>query len=170
MTAAGAATNREGLILQMTADNGVTGVGEAVLRPEVPEGGAKLNDALKAIAPSIVSGEFLAADIEDFLREALGRARTAEDAAIANVLIMAADTFYSHIFARSHQQSMAEFLAGLVGQASPALEVPVNALVTASAPKDAAQIAAEARDACYGAIKLKVGMAVDASAEARRVA
>jgi o-succinylbenzoate synthase len=170
VSAAGIATRREGLILQMTADNGMTGVGEAVLRPEVTDGGAKLNEALKAIAPAVVSGEFLAADIEDFLRESLNRGRTAEDAAVANALIMAADTFYSHVFAASHDQSLAEFFAGIVGQPSPAAEVPVNALVTAWSTGEAVRQSAEAVEAGFSAIKLKVGMATNVTDEQARIA
>jgi L-alanine-DL-glutamate epimerase-like enolase superfamily enzyme len=83
---------------------------------------------------------------------------------------MAADTFYSHVFAASHKQSMAEFFAGLVGQPAPAQEVPANALVAAASPEDAARLAAEARDAGYETVKLKAGMAPDAATEARRVA
>lgn len=147
-TARGSAAAREGFIVELRSESGLTGLGEASLLP----------DAAGDI-------EAFGRSVEATLRAAIGREveaiveGTGPGPAGAAVDMAAWD-----LLARSWQRPLALVLA-----ASPASEVEVNALVTAVAPEVVYEQASAACRAGFDCLKLKVGIAASAREEIERV-
>ncbi|MBI3978171.1 MAG: o-succinylbenzoate synthase [Chloroflexi bacterium] len=150
-TAHGAEAVREGLILRLTADDGLVGLGEASPVPAV--GGGTLADALSIIAdlaPRLVGLDLAALDF-----------RRAGATAVA----CAVDTALLDLRARAAGIVVATLLGGDGGRA-----VPVNATVGVVAADGAAAAARRAVLDGYACVKLKVGVAGTAAAEIDRIA
>lgn len=150
-SARGASLHREAIVLEVTADNGLAGLGEAVLMPETPEPLALLQAAMQLLAPNLINLEphtWLATDDSD--------------AAIMAVLA-AIDVAICDLLASERGVSIANYL-----QAPARESVPVNALVTTPGP-EASDAAHAAVSDGYRCIKLKVGMERSLQAERSRV-
>ena len=155
VTARGAVTYREGLIIELTAEDGLAGLGEAAPVPEADVSGDALSRTLATLAPRLLRRQPNDFDVKALLdSDEAGRA-----------LACAVDTAACDLLARHRGVSVAHFLSP-----NAAAAVAVNALVTAPSPESAARDAAEARVAGFGAVKLKVGTAASLDEERRRVA
>ena len=155
VTALGSVTRREGLIVQMETERGRTGLGEAVLTPEVPDGGSLLKAAMAALAPRCAG-----LDLDDRPFEVEGDQGEAAAAVSAAIDVVASDAL-----ARDRGVSVAS-----LSSETAATSVPVNALISAPALAAAAVSAAAAREAGFRTVKLKIGMAASIEAECARVA
>ena len=144
VTARGAVTYREGLIIELTAEDGLAGLGEAAPVPEADVSGDALSRTLATLAPRLLRRQPNDFDVKALLdSDEAGRA-----------LACAVDTAACDLLARHRGVSVAHFLSP-----NAAAAVAVNALVTATGAAEAARAAASAGQAGYGAVKLKVGTA-----------
>ena len=148
-TASGEISHREGLILQLTTDGGIVGLGEASPHPAEPPGTLqKLTNALAEIAPRLLGIE-------------VERLEIGAPPAVA----CAIDTAACDAMAQVRGISVARLLC------ERSLDrVPVNATVAAANTAEAAGLAAAAREAGFTCVKLKVGMAASPNEERGRVA
>jgi o-succinylbenzoate synthase len=156
-TAHGRVDAREGFLLELVSETGITGCGESLPLPgfgleTAPEAG----DALESIA-RLLRGR----DARD-----LGSALDALEAHWpgAPSARAAADVALHDLAARASGRSVAEVLADA---SPPAARVPVNALLSGSEPDAIAEAARAARRAGFGTLKLKVGAQGLAADEAR---
>jgi o-succinylbenzoate synthase len=149
VTARGSATVREGFIVQLRSDSGITGLGEASL---VPDAGGDL--------------EAFARDVEASARHAVGREveALAEDRSASGPAGSAVETAAWDLLSRSWKRPLALVLAP-----SPAREIEVNALVSAGAPETVYEQASAACRAGFDCLKLKVGVGGSARDEIERV-
>ena len=148
-TAGGEISHREGLILQLTADDGIVGLGEASPYFPAPAGALReLTNALAEIAPRLLG---------------IGVERLEIDA--PPPLACAIDTAACDALAQARGISIARLLSE-----RPLDRVPVNATVAAASTAEAAELAAAAREAGFTCVKLKVGMAASLKEERGRVA
>jgi len=155
VTARGAVTYREGLIIELTAEDGLAGLGEAAPVPEADVSGDALSRTLATLAPRLLRRQPNDFDVKALLdSDEAGRA-----------LACAVDTAACDLLARHRGVSVARLLSP-----NAAAAVAVNALVTAPSAEEAVRAAAEARVAGFGAVKLKVGTAASLDEERRRVA
>jgi o-succinylbenzoate synthase len=157
-TAQAAWRTREGVILQLITEDGITGAGDVA--PLSTHGTAAQADCLAAldrIAPGLLGVDLddVASMIETMLR------REPRLAPLACAIDVAASD------ARARAAGVG--IAQLWGQAA-ARTVRVNALVDAAACGDAAKTAERAGASGFGDIKLKVGVAGSVAAEVERVA
>ena len=155
-TSRGTFAYREGLVLRLTADAGVVGLGEATPVPE--RGGGSLSETLAIldeVGPALI-GKSLN-EVGAFL-EGLGRD-------VPAALSCAIDVAACDALARSQGVSVARLLSEHV-RAS----VPVNAIIGAETVAEAASQAAAARESGFRCLKLKVGAAPSMDEERRRVA
>ncbi|MCH8026033.1 MAG: mandelate racemase/muconate lactonizing enzyme family protein [Chloroflexi bacterium] len=147
-TAGGEVSHREGLILQLTTDDGTVGLGEATPYISAPEGALqKLTNALAEVAPRLLGIEVERLRID------------------APPLACAIDTAACDALAQATGVSVAQLLCE-----RPLERVPVNATVATANTAEAAGLAAAAREAGFSCVKLKVGMAASAEDERGRVA
>ena len=148
-TASGEMSHREGLILQLTSDDGIVGLGEASPHPAASAGALqKLTNALAEIAPGLLGIEVERLEID-----------------APPPLASAIDTAACDAMARARGISIARLLCE-----RPLDRVPVNATVAARRTADAAGLAAAAREAGFTCVKLKVGIAASPKEERGRVA
>lgn len=155
-TAHGLLTHREGLLLRVETAEGRTGLGE--LAPP-PGFGRSLTQAVRGL-PTVV-GRIAGASPAD----ALATMRTAEQTPIPTALLCGIEAALLDLEGQATGRSLAALLAG-----HHALTIPVNATVGAAQPVPAAQQAAAALAAGFGAVKLKVGISTEITAEVERVA
>lgn len=158
VTARAAFAYREGVIVRLSTDAGIVGMGEASPLPQGSETALPRVLALLDLAVTACVGQRLD-DLEAVLYE-LGRncpagaaVRCALDVALCDAMAKAAGI------------PVAAFLASPVRPS-----VTVNATIGASAPADARAAALAARAAGFRCVKLKVGMARSLDEECRRVA
>ena len=152
VTAHGAASVREGLLVELASDTGLVGLGEAAPAPEEAIAPAALGRALEALAPRLLLRRPAELDLAS---------ASADGRAVASAL----DTAVSDLLAQARGVSVARLL-----NEDTASSVAVNALVTAAATEEAARAATRAQQAGYSTVKLKVGMASSPDAERERVA
>jgi o-succinylbenzoate synthase len=143
VTAIGALTQREGLLLQLVTEGGRLGLGEAAPPPEGLGAANALSRIVADLAPTLI-GRNIAGLPAPRLPEACapdvaGALRAAVDAAVCDLL------------AQEQGLSVARLLSGAAGES-----VAVNALVTAVS--NAPALARAVAEAGFGAVKLKVGM------------
>ncbi len=148
-TAGGGVTAREGILLRLTTDSGVAGLGEASAMPGAPDGAlAEIAAALADVTPGLIGAE-----VGEFAVEALPAVACAIDTAACDAL------------ARDRGISVARLLCE-----RPRTRVAVNATLAARSTAYAAERAAAARAAGFTCVKLKVGMAASLDDERGRVA
>jgi o-succinylbenzoate synthase len=166
-TAGGALTHRDGLIVRLTTQLGITGVGEASPHPGL--GPAALHDveaALARIAPRLMGAglpDQRAAGHEDGIDWLDWLADLREE--IPPALRCALDTAACDALARTSGVSVARLLGDRIRRA-----VEVNATIGADTPADAAREARSARADGFRCVKLKVGMRQGIDEERDRVA
>jgi len=157
-TARGTLTCRQGVIVQLTTDTGVVGLGEA---SPLPKGANQevqsVHAVLTALTPALI-GERLDA-LEEFSPvpgadvEVMAAVRCALDVAVCDAL------------ARATEIPVAALLTPDVTRL-----VRVNATIGAASAAGVSQAALQARAAGFGCVKLKVGMARSLEEECERVA
>ncbi len=152
-TAGGSFSHREGLLLRLTTDAGVEGLGEASPHPAL--GDQALTDVLNALVR--LGPRLLATDLNDI--------ESLISTGLPPALACGLDTAACDVLARSRGLSVAQHLSG-----QPAKIVAVNAVVSAETVADAATQAMAAIGDGFRCVKLKVGMAHSPAAEAERVA
>lgn len=143
---------RQGLLVRISTDAGVVGVGEASPHPAL--GSSALGEVLRAmerLAPSLLGAEVEA------LERCLG-------GGVPPALACALDTAACDALARRAGLGLADLLGGM---SRP--NVPVNALIGVDTDAEAALKAAAAREAGFSYVKVKVGRGGLAE-ERRRVA
>lgn len=154
VTAAGSALQREGLVLQLVTDGGVSGLGEVALLPHDETGlDALVEEALRLASPWL--GRELTHPVVDSPDTDGGEPR-----AVAGLGLALWDAW-----CRGHALSLARVLNP---NAAPAVDV--NALVTAAEPAAIETAARRLAEEGFETLKLKVAMAADVGAEAERVA
>jgi o-succinylbenzoate synthase len=156
-TSQGTSTHREGLLVELTADDGRAGFGEAAPTPETCLEASTLAAAFKSKAR-----ELLGREVEELASLEPPRSQPDESAAALDCAI---DTAVCDLLARSRGLNIARLL-----RPNAASEVAINALVTRTEIVEAAQAAMVARDAGYRTLKLKVGMEASAAEESARIA
>ncbi len=162
-TAHGATTAREGIIVQVTTEHGISGIGEIAPLPAF--GGESLADAC-SLLPA------LAAHLQD---------KTVDEALN---LILAGGKTGSQVASASTRCGLEMALLDAIGKAEgcgvcallspagtvPRAKVPVNAVIGALAPGAAIAAAREARKDGFRCVKLKVGLGGSIQEEIERVA
>lgn len=152
-TAGGTMTHREGLVLRLTGEGGIVGLGEASPHPALGPGAlAEVEAALERLAPRLLGAE-------------LERLEVAPGPQVPPALACALDTAALDALARAGRVPLARLLSDRRRGA-----VPVNATIAAETDAEAACQAAAARDAGFACVKLKVGMGRSLREERRRVA
>lgn len=165
-TARGGMASREGLVLELTADGGVAGLGEASPLP-APEGSAAEEAAglLERVAASLIGRD--TAEIEDVLAAnlPLGDGATPSTKAAHAAVRAGLDIAACDVLAKSKGASVARLLCPNARE-----QVEVNALVVESDTERCREAAEEAMNDGFRTLKLKVGMLDSAEAERDRVA
>jgi o-succinylbenzoate synthase len=144
-TARGRIDEREGFVVRLTAD-GTTGVGEAAPLPGWTETVADCEAALSAVAERLADDADPGALLAD--PSPLTGAPAARHAVASAVL---------DAWARGAGEPLAHHLAREYGDGAPVERVPVNETVGDGTPAETASAAAEAVEAGFGTVKLKVG-------------
>jgi L-Ala-D/L-Glu epimerase len=158
-TAHGVLAQREGMLLEVTSDAGVHGVGEIAPLPGFGGSLEPLWQMASSVAERLLGeGDALGPDILH------GGDSPASDR-LPSVLWSGFETALLDLAAREADCS----LAALLGE-HPARHVPVNATVGARETAAAVGQACQAAAAGFASIKLKVGLETSACAEAERVA
>ncbi len=157
-TASGELTAREGVLLQLTTADGVTGLGEGSPLPAFGGGTvAAVQAVLRDHAEALIGADLTAVP---GIVAALPRDRPGTAAAYCALDVAAWDAL-----GRSRRVRVANLLGGSV---TPV--VPTNATVGGSTLDSAVTAARAAVDAGFRTVKLKVGVAGSPQAEAERVA
>lgn len=152
-TTAALVVHRRGLLLRLVTDTGITGLGEASPHPALGIQGLREAEAtLSCLAPTLIG-----ADAE--------RLMDALPDGIPPALACALDTASLDAVAKARGVPLARLLSDAYRRC-----VPVNATIAADSDHEAASNAAQARQAGFSCVKLKVGMALDAAREKQQVA
>jgi o-succinylbenzoate synthase len=155
VTAAGSATHREGFIVRVETDAGITGLGEGSLLPHVTQSGDALGAMIRGVATRL-----LADGIDAFLKDDQDEALDTDPLSWAPLSIAAWD-----LAAKRRDLPLAYLLTpGATHQAS------VNALVGGGPANAVALATRRARETGHRTVKLKVGMAATIAEERERVA
>ncbi len=157
-TAHAVTTHREGLILRLTCDDGLEGVGEAAPLAEFGGGDVTQSESLlRQIVPDLIGIDLLkVASVVDHLLPTQPS---------TSALRFALDTALFDLQSRRQGVRLADLLSP---DARPV--VPVNATIGQSTSDQAVRLARDAAARGFMTIKLKVGMAGSISAEVERVA
>jgi L-alanine-DL-glutamate epimerase-like enolase superfamily enzyme len=166
-TARGRITERAGFVVALDLD-GVVGVGEAAPLPDWTESLNACEAALTAVAAGIDEGREPGAylsreDGDESDGDALHGAPAARHAVATAVLDAGARRAGEPL----HERLTREY--GTRSAPAAVETVPVNATVGDGAPAETAEAAAEAVEAGFGTVKLKIG-ARDAESDSERVA
>lgn len=148
-------SQREGCIIRLESDTGITGLGEASPLPEF--GGGTRDDVIRLLEewqPKL-TGRSVEAMLDEVAVSGPGAA----------AFLCGLDTARADVLAHSENISVAEWLAG----GPVAKSVPVNATVGAPSDVAAAETAQKAVQDGFECVKLKVGMASTVQAEIARV-
>lgn len=156
-TSQGVTQIREGLILRLTTDSGMTGVGEASPLPLF--GGGTVDDAARALAR--IAPWLVGRTIDEIERsvQALDRRLPGVPA-----VSCAVDVALGDVLSREQGISLARWLSPAAADV-----VPVNATIAAREDVQAVQQVEDAVRLGFGTLKLKVGMAQTLAAEVERV-
>ncbi len=152
-SAAGRVAHREGILLRLSTDAGIIGLGEASPHPDLGEDsllGVEL--ALERLAPRLLGTD-------------LRHLKVPPGPAVPPALACALDTAVLDALARDRGLPLAQLLADW-----PRAAVPVNATIAADSDAEAASQATTARAAGFRCVKLKVGMAPNLEGERQRTA
>lgn len=160
-TAHGAMTSREGIIVQVTTRQGISGIGE--IAPLPASGGGSLADA-HMLLPALIARLYYKT-----LHEALdlvfteGKADTKATSTLCGLEIALLDAIGK---AEGHEVCTLLSPAG----SAPRAAVPVNAVIGARATEAAIAAARDARRNAFRCVKLKVGWGASVHEEIERVA
>lgn len=154
VTARGAFRHRCGLLLRLSTDAGITGLGEASPHPALSNV-AQLEKRLAALAPRLKGTAVTDLEAPDLG----GRLR------LHPALACALETAALDAQARARGVPLAALL-----RPDHRWSVPVNATIAPDSPASAAAQAAAARAAGFACVKMKVGAAPNPDEERRRVA
>lgn len=157
-TASTTFSHREGVIVQLTTDTGVVGLGEASPLPRDGEGVLQEVLAILVSAKTALIGKRVD-EIEANLRWS-GRDRCA-----AAAVCCALDTAVCDVMAKVAGITVAELLTSHMCHS-----VAVNATIGAASTAEACKAALQARAAGFACVKLKVGITQDMEEEYQRVA
>ena len=160
-TAHGVMTAREGIIVQVTTGQGITGIGEIAPLPAF--GGGSLAGAA-TLLPALIARlhhESLHEALDLLLTE--GKAATKAASARCGLEIALLDAL-----GKVEGCGVCTLLSP--AGSAPRATVPVNAVVGARATKAAVALAQDARKSGFGSVKLKVGWGVSVREEVERVA
>jgi len=160
-TAHGVMTAREGIIVQVTTRQGITGIGEIAPLPAF--GGGSLADAA-TLLPALIARlhhKSLHEALDLLLTE--GKAATKAASALCGLEIALLD-----VLGKVEGCGVCTLLSP--AGSAPRATVPVNAVVGARATKAAVAIVRDARKSGFGCVKLKVGWGVSVREEVERVA
>jgi o-succinylbenzoate synthase len=155
-TSQGVQAERQGLLLELTSDSRLVGLGEAAPTPESGLEAEVLSQTFAAVASALVGLDI------DALPTPNRQPPTPDPTHAA--LACALDTAVCDLLAQEGNFSLARYL-----RTEAAASVEVNALVTAPDLIEAVKAARAARDAGYRTVKLKVGMADEATLECARI-
>ncbi|HVB72149.1 MAG TPA: o-succinylbenzoate synthase [Ktedonobacteraceae bacterium] len=164
-TAHGVTTAREGIIVQVTTERGVSGIGE--IAPLLAFGARSLADVgrlLPALAARL-SGKTLYEALDLVHNE--GKAGTKAASAVSAPVRCGLETALLDAIGKAEGCGVCALLspAGF----APRAAVPVNAVIGASTTEAAIAAALDARNNGYRCVKLKVGWGVSAREEIERV-
>jgi L-Ala-D/L-Glu epimerase len=176
ITAHGVMTAREGIIVQITAERGISGIGEIAPLPAF--GGASLADAC-SLLPALVA-RLLDKTLDEALDLVLAESKTGN----VGVDLLRPSPIDRPAFSTPTLCGLEIALLDAIGKAegcgvctllSPPgtasrAAVPVNAVIGALAPGDAIAVAREAGHNGYRCVKLKVGLGGSIQEEIERVA
>lgn len=151
-------SHREGVLVRLTTDVGIVGLGEASPLPRDGEGALQEVLAMLVSAQTVLIGKRVD-EIEVDLRWS-GRDRCA-----AAAVCCALDTAVCDAMAKAAGITVAELLTPNMRRS-----VLVNAPIGASSTTDACKAALQARAAGFACVKLKVGITQDMEEEYERVA
>jgi len=160
-TAHGVMTAREGIIVQVTTGQGITGIGEIAPLPAF--GGGSLAGAA-TLLPALIARlhyKSLHEALDLLLTE--GKAATKAASALCGLEIALLDAL-----GKVEGCGVCTLLSP--AGSAPRATVPVNAVVGARATKAAVALAQDARKSGFGSVKLKVGWGVSVREEVERVA
>ncbi len=160
-TAHGVMTAREGIIVQVTTRQGITGIGEIAPLPAF--GGGSLADAA-TLLPALIARlhhKSLHEALDLLLTE--GKVGTKAAPALCGLEIALLD-----VLGKAEGCGVCTLLSP--AGSAPRATVPVNAVVGARATKAAVAIVRDARKSGFGCVKLKVGWGVSVREEVERVA
>lgn len=157
-TSHGVLTHREGLVLRLTTDAGLVGLGEA--SPYPGQEASVLGEATAILDQ--LAHTLLGSDVQE-AEAILGDVAAAGAGAFLHAGV---DIALCDALAKGAGSSIAALLA----PDAPATIVRVNATIGSAAPEAARHAAAAARAAGFGCVKLKVGAEADAPSERARVA
>ena len=160
-TAHGVMTAREGIIVQVTTGQGITGIGEIAPLPAF--GGGSLAGAA-TLLPALIARlhhKSLHEALDLLLTE--GKAATKAASARCGLEIALLDAL-----GKVEGCGVCTLLSP--AGSAPRATVPVNAVVGARATKAAVALAQDARKSGFGSVKLKVGWGVSVREEVERVA
>jgi o-succinylbenzoate synthase len=165
-TAHGVMTARAGIIVQITAEHGISGIGE--IAPLPASGGGSLADAC-ALLPA------LAARLHDkTLDEALelvlveGKTGTGAASAFSSPALCGLEIALLDAIGKAEGCGVCTLLS--LADTTPRATVPVNAIIGARSKEAAIAAAREARNNGFRCMKLKVGVGGDTREEIERVA
>ncbi len=160
-TAHGVMTAREGIIVQVTTRQGITGIGEIAPLPAF--GGGSLADAA-TLLPALIARLH-----HKSLHEALDLLLTErKEATKAAPALCGLEIALLDVLGKVEGCGVCTLLSP--AGSAPRATVPVNAVVGARATKAAVAIVRDARKSGFGCVKLKVGWGVSVREEVERVA
>jgi L-Ala-D/L-Glu epimerase len=162
-TAHGVITIREGIIVQVTTESGISGIGEIAPLPAF--GGGSLASA-SSLLPALVT-RLQHKTLDEALEMVLAGGETGTNAASASVLCGLEIALLDAI--GKAEGCGACTLLSPVGFA-PRATVPVNAIIGARTMEAAIAVAQDAKKNGFRCVKLKVGWEVSVRAEIERVA
>jgi L-Ala-D/L-Glu epimerase len=166
ITAHGVMTAREGIIVQITAERGISGIGEIAPLPAF--GGASLADVgslLRALAVRL-QDKTLDEGLE--LVRAESRTGTKATSAFSPPALCGLEIALLDTIGKAEGYGVCTLLSPV--DTVPRATVPVNAVIGAHALDAAIAIAREARNNGYRCVKLKVGLGGNIPEEVERVA
>ena len=160
-TAHSVMTAREGIIVQVTTRQGITGIGEIAPLPAF--GGGSLADAA-TLLPALIARLH-----HKSLHEALDLLLTErKEATKAAPALCGLEIALLDVLGKVEGCGVCTLLSP--AGSAPRATVPVNAVVGARATKAAVAIVRDARKSGFGCVKLKVGWGVSVREEVERVA
>jgi L-Ala-D/L-Glu epimerase len=165
-TAHGVMTARTGIIVQITAERGISGIGE--IAPLPASGGGSLADAC-ALLPALVArlhDKTLDEALELVLVE--GKTGTRAASAFSSPVLCGLEIALLDAIGKAEGCGVCTLLS--LANITPRATVPVNAIIGARSKEAAIAAAREARNNGFRCVKLKVGVGGDTREEIERVA
>jgi L-Ala-D/L-Glu epimerase len=165
-TAHGVMTVRAGIIVQITAERGISGIGE--IAPLPASGGGSLADAY-ALLPALAA-RLHDKTLDEALELVLAEGKTGAGAASAfsPPVLCGLEIALLDAIGKAEECGVCTFLSP--ADITPRATVPVNAIIGARSKEAAIAAAREARNNGFRCVKLKVGVGSDTREEIERVA